>query len=160
MWEIRSDDLSADATRALVAEHLSEMLGQSPPESVHALGVAALSAPDIRFVTAWRAGELGGMGAYRRMGEHDGELKSMRTTTAARGRGLGRLLLQHLIAMARAEGITTLWLETGAGEPFAAARGLYASEGFESCGPFGDYRHDPESVFFRRDITQAHAGPA
>jgi putative acetyltransferase len=153
MWEIRDDDLTAAQTRALVAEHLAEMHGQSPPESVHAIGITALRAPEIRFVTAWRDGELGGMGAYRRMSERDAELKSMRTTAAARGQGLGRLLLEHLVRNAREEGIITLWLETGAGEPFAAARGLYASAGFEICEPFGDYLADEESVFFRRDIS-------
>lgn len=152
MWEFRNDDLSGAQTQALVAEHLAQMHGQSPPESVHALGTAALAAPGVRFVTAWRDGELGGMGAYLRLGDGDAELKSMRTTEAVRGQGLGRMLLRHLIELARQEGIRTLWLETGSTAPFAAARGLYASEGFVECAPFGDYAEDPESVFYRRDL--------
>ncbi|MGW8484582.1 GNAT family N-acetyltransferase [Microbacterium sp. NPDC055903] len=152
MWELRDDDLTDADVQALVDEHLSHMLGQTPPESVHAVGVAALRADDVRFVVARRGGELGGMGAYRRMSAGDAELKSMRTTDAVRGTGLGRLLLRHLVVAAQAEGITTLWLETGSGAPFAAARGLYRSEGFVECPPFGDYTDDPESVYFRRDL--------
>ena len=40
-----------------------------------------------------------------------------------------------------------LSLETGAQPSFAAARRLYASEGFAECPPFGDYRPDPNSTF-------------
>jgi putative acetyltransferase len=38
-------------------------------------------------------------------------------------------------------------LETGSGEPFAAAVRLYSNHGFVSCGPFGDYQPDPFSQF-------------
>lgn len=152
VWEFRDDDLTDAGVQTLVAEHLAQMHGQSPPESVHAIGVSALCAPDVRFVTAWRDGELAAMGAYRRMGGRDAEVKSMRTSESARGSGLGRALLRHLIDRARAEGITTLWLETGRTPPFAAARGLYLSEGFEECAPFGEYAEDPESVFYRRAV--------
>lgn len=152
MWEFRDDDLSGETTRSFVAAHLDQMHSQSPPESVHALGIAALNGPDVLLITAWRDGVLGGMGAYRRMGDGGAELKSMRTADDVRGQGLGRMLLHRLIESARAEGITTLWLETGSTDPFIAARGLYVSEGFAECGPFGAYREDPESSFYRRDI--------
>ncbi|WP_309129537.1 GNAT family N-acetyltransferase [Microbacterium sp.] len=152
MWEIRADDLSDPMVRAFVDEHLDDMYAQTPPASVHALGVAALRMPQVRLFTAWREGALAGMGAYVRIGPLDAEVKAMRTSIAARGRGLGRVLLNHLIAGARAERIRTLWLETGSGPKFAAARGLYEAEGFVPCPPFGDYGEDPESVFYHRDI--------
>lgn len=152
IWEFREGDADHIDVQALVSEHLAHMRGQSPPESVHAIDIAALSGSDVRFVTAWSRGVLAGMGAYRLMGGQDAELKSMRTTEAVRGQGLGRALLHHLIDRARAEGIRTLWLETGSTESFAAARGLYLSEGFSRCPPFGDYIDDPESAFFSRRI--------
>ena len=40
-----------------------------------------------------------------------------------------------------------LSLETGSWPYFAPARALYARHGFTECGPFGDYREDPNSVF-------------
>jgi hypothetical protein len=48
---------------------------------------------------------------------------------------------------ARAGGMSRLSLETGAWPYFAPARALYARHGFVECGPFGDYREDPNSVF-------------
>lgn len=152
MWEFRDDDLTGDLTRAFVADHLAQMHAQSPAESVHALDVDALRSPEITLVTAWGDDEVCGMGAYRRMPEHAAEVKSMRVAEAARGLGLGRLLLRQLIERADAEGITGLWLETGSSADFRTARGLYLSEGFVPCPPFGPYREDPESLYFRRDI--------
>jgi len=49
--------------------------------------------------------------------------------------------------VARARGYKRLSLETGTVEAFAPAQSLYASVGFEVCGPFADYREDPHSVF-------------
>ena len=63
--------------------------------------------------------------------------------------------LEALIAHARSEGLARLSLETGVQPTFIAARGLYARAGFVECGPFGDYRPDPNSVFLTIDLVQA-----
>ncbi len=55
----------------------------------------------------------------------------MRTADAALGRGVGKAMLDHLIATARATEMTRLSLETGSTEQFAAANRLYEKEGFE-----------------------------
>ena len=73
----------------------------------------------------------------------------MRTPQRLRRRGAGRALLAHIVATARERGYALLSLETGSQPQFEAARRLYASAGFEVCGPFGDYRDDPNSVFMR-----------
>ncbi len=39
---------------------------------------------------------------------------------------------------------------------FAPARTLYARNGFEVCGPFGDYVLDPHSVFMERELDAQH----
>lgn len=152
MWQIRVDDLTAPETLALVREHLAQMHGQSPACSVHALGVDALHAPGVTLYTAWHEGRLGGMAALQRLDRQNAELKSMRTSVDARGTGLGRILLRHLVEVARADGVEALWLETGSDAAFAAARGLYLSEGFAECPPFGSYAPDPLSVFMTRRI--------
>lgn len=152
MWQIRVDDLTSPETLALVREHLTQMHGQSPACSVHALGVDALRAPSVTLYTAWRDGQLGGMAALQRLNRQNAELKSMRTAADARGTGLGRILLRHLVEVARADGVAALWLETGSDDAFAAARGLYRSEGFADCPPFGSYAPDPLSVFMTRRI--------
>lgn len=152
MWHIRPDDLTGDAIRALVLEHLAHMHAQTPSESVHALDLSALQRAEVTMYSAWKGPVLGGIGALQRLDARRGELKSMRTTAEARGRGAGRALLRHLVRVARAEGITSLWLETGADDGFVAARSLYRSEGFVECGPFADYADDPLSVFMTRAL--------
>ena len=84
------------------------------------------------------------------LGPGHAELKSMRTTAAARGRGVGAALLRHVLEHARGTGLAALWLETGAEDFFAPARRLYARHGFVECAPFGRYRPDPLSVFMTR----------
>lgn len=148
--EIRVDDLSGAATQALIAHHIAGMHATSPAESVHALGIERLRDPSVTFVSAWIDGEVAGIGALSEIDAERGELKSMRVDDRFRGRGIGRAVLRHLIAMARERGMTSLWLETGTPADFAAATRLYESEGFAVCGPFGDYTDDPFSLFMTK----------
>lgn len=144
---IRVDDLSGPEVRALLEEHLRTMHSLSPPESVHALDVAALRAPDITFWTVWDEHELLGCGALKALSSRHGEIKSMRTAVAHRRRGVARAMLEHIVGEARARGYERLSLETGSMPAFEPARRLYASFGFERCAPFADYVDDPNSVF-------------
>jgi len=91
------------------------------------------------------------IGALRLNGDA-AELKSMHTRADLRGHGLGRTLLQGLMEEARALGVRRLELETGSGAEHEAARGLYASEGFSLCPPFGSYKEDPLSLFMSRSL--------
>jgi putative acetyltransferase len=76
----------------------------------------------------------------------------MRTAPAAIGRGVGRALLNLIVAEARSRDYARLSLETGSTEPFAAALRLYESEGFVPCGPFGEYQETPFTRFFTREL--------
>lgn len=58
-----------------------------------------------------------------------------------------RALVDHFVAVARERGHHRLSLENGSTPPFAPARALYASAGFEPCGPFADYPPSPSSAF-------------
>jgi putative acetyltransferase len=102
------DDLTGAEVRALVARHLAGMHAHSPPESVHALDVDGLRRPDVTFYGAWAGDELVACGALRQLDGARGELKSMRVVDRFLGRGVGRALLEHLIAVARARGLTSL----------------------------------------------------
>jgi len=150
--QIRRDDLRGPQIRALLEEHLAHMRAISPPESVHALDLERLRRPEIAFWTVWDHHELLGCGALKRLGEHDGEIKSMRTASRHQRRGVGRAMLGHIVAHARERGVQRLWLETGSTHHFLPARQLYADFGFRSCGPFADYREDPHSAFMRLDL--------
>jgi putative acetyltransferase len=141
------DDLTRPAVHRLLEEHLADMYATSPAESVHALDLDALRAPEIEFWTAWEDDELRATGALKRLSASDVELKSMRTARASRGSGVGTRMLQHLLERARAAGHRTVWLETGTQDYFAPARRLYARHGFAPCEPFGSYKPDPHSAF-------------
>ncbi|MEI7932741.1 MAG: GNAT family N-acetyltransferase [Alphaproteobacteria bacterium] len=150
--DFRLDDLSGEAIRALVSRHLSGMHEHTPAESVHALGLEKLRHSSIRLWSAWQGAGLVGMGALRRIDATNGELKSMRVADAYLGQGIGRGILDHLIADARALGMTRLWLETGSGAPFVPATALYESAGFARCAPFDYYKPDPFSVFMTKHL--------
>ena len=147
-WRIRADDLSHPASLALVERHLRGMLAASPPESVRAIGVAALRAPGVSLWTAWDGEQIAGMVALRGLADGAAEIKSMRVADAYRGRGVGKALLTHVIAQARGRGVSQLLLETGTGDEFVPAIRLYEAAGFTPCGRFADYPDDPFSRFY------------
>ena len=132
---------------ALLGEHLQGMADHSPPESVHALDVNGLKAPDITFWTMRDGKELLGCIALKQLDEKHGEIKSMRTVNAHLRKGIAAALLEHLVVEARQRSYDRLSLETGSGPGFEAAHALYRKFGFEYCGPFASYRDDPFSRF-------------
>lgn len=150
--EMRLDDLSSEATRALVRRHLAGMHAASPPESVHAFDVDALKKPGVTFWSAHVDGRVAGCCALARLDDSRGELKSMRVADEFLGKGIGRAMLDHLLREAKQRGWTSVWLETGSTPPFAPALKLYESAGFARCGPFADYVEDPFSIFMTRAI--------
>lgn len=153
--EIRVDDLRGPEIAQLLETHLAHMRAISPPESVHALDLDKLRKPDITFWTVWRGNELVGCGALRELDPYHGEIKSMHTTADARGLGIGRKMVEHILTTARERGYTRLSLETGATEDFIAARTLYQSFGFVPCPPFGDYFEDPFSAHMTLKLEKA-----
>jgi len=146
---IEIDDLTRPQVLALLNEHLTNMYELSPPESVHALDVSKLRGSDITFWTVWEDSELLGCGALKELSPTHGEVKSMRTPQKMRRRGAGRAVLTHIVGVARERAYRLLSLETGSAEAFLPAQKLYESFGFTYCGPFGDYKDDPNSVFMR-----------
>ena len=146
---IALDDPLAPDVLTLLDEHIGDMYATSPAESVHALDSQALTHPAITFWSARDAatGALLGIGALKQHDGAMGELKSMRTAAAARGRGVATAVLGAIIAEARSRGIRTLNLETGVEPYFAPARALYARHGFAPRGPFAEYTDDPNSVY-------------
>ncbi len=150
---IQRDDLTGPEIAALLQEHLTDMNAVSPPESKHALDLTALKASDISFWTLWQQQQLAGCVALKQLNTRQAEIKSMRSATAFRGQGIGKLLLHHVMTEAKSRGYQQLYLETGAMDYFAPARSLYRSFGFELCGPFAQYKDDPNSVFMCKQLT-------
>ena len=131
----------------LLHTHTTRARAETAPGSAHALDLSGLRAPEVTFWSAWEDDTVVGVGALKRLSADHGEIKSMYTAEAARGRGVGSAILRHIMAAARGHGISRVSLETGSWPYFAPARALYARHGFVECAPFGEYREDPNSVF-------------
>jgi putative acetyltransferase len=152
------DPRSADVV-ALLERHLAFAAEHSPPEDVHALDVERLTGPGITFVGAREDGVLLGVGAVKRLDDTHAELKSMHTAAEARGRGVARALLSHLVSLAADQGFERVSLETGSMAAFAPARALYAAAGFTPCPPFGDYSPSRHSTFLTRTLQPVPRPP-
>ena len=151
-WQIFEGELDRDDVRALLTQHFAEMRAGSPPEACHVLPIDGLKDPAIRFFTLREDGALLGCGALKKLSKDHGEVKSMRTADAALGRGIGKAMLDHLLATARQQGIRRISLETGSTEQFAAANRLYEKNGFERGGAFGDYPDTPWTHFYSLEL--------
>ncbi|MGH9090034.1 MAG: CTP synthase C-terminal region-related (seleno)protein [Acidimicrobiales bacterium] len=143
---IAPDDPRAGDVAALLARHLAFSREVTPPGHVHALGTEELADPTVTFYGARRGGRLVGVGALRHLDGAHGEIKSMHTAEGARRQGVGRAMVEHLIAEATARGYRRVSLETGTVAAFASARALYARAGFVPCAPFGEYTANPHSI--------------
>ncbi|MGY6634182.1 MAG: GNAT family N-acetyltransferase [Alkalilacustris sp.] len=139
----------APGARALLEQSHALMARMFPGEANHALPIAALSGPDMRFFVARAGTEVLGVGGLALRPDH-GEVKSLFTAPEARGRGVARALLSRIEQEARAHGLHWLRLETGVG--LDAAVRLYRDAGFVPCGPFGTYAADPASLFFEKRL--------
>jgi len=151
--EVSEGGLDDPSVHALLEEHLADMHATSPPESVHALDLSGLTDPGVTFWTARLDGLALGCVALKELSPTSGELKSMRTSAASRGRGVGTALLGVVLDEARRRGYREVSLETGTEEFFAPAHRLYRRHGFTECGPFGDYVLDPHSTFMTLTLS-------
>ena len=111
--------------------------------------------PAGRLLLVVEDGTVLGCGGLRPIAPGVGEIKRMYVRPEARGRGLGRQLLDALLAAAQHAGYQQVCLDTDGLMP--AAHQLYRAAGFQPCDPY------PESeipvafhnrwLFFRRDLA-------
>ncbi|MFD5393085.1 GNAT family N-acetyltransferase [Streptomyces sp. NPDC127097] len=146
------DDLSGPEIASFLDEHVQQMRSLTPLESKHALDLDSLRKPGITFWSASDGDSLVGCGAIKRLDAGHAELKSMRTRPTRQRSGVASQLLEHIIAEAQGMAFTRLSLETGAAAFFLPARRLYEKFGFQYCGPFADYKPDPNSTFMTRAL--------
>ncbi|KQR83528.1 GNAT family N-acetyltransferase [Sphingomonas sp. Leaf343] len=145
--DIRQDDPNAPHVATLLAFHLSELRAVMSGEFAFALDARGLSEPGVTFWTVWIDDALAGFGALKRLDAGHAEVKSMRADPAFLGRGVGRAMMDHIVAAARADGYARLSLETGTAASHDAAVALYHRTGFVDCPPFADYRASPHNRF-------------
>ncbi len=108
--------------------------------------------PNGRTLIATLDGRVVAGGAWRHTADGVCELKRLYVTDGARGHGLGRKLSDALAASAKAQGYTTLQLDTG--ERMTEALALYERTGFRRVAPYHLYPEDlmPHLVFMERAL--------
>ena len=106
-------------------------------------------APDGRLYILMEDGAVLGCVGLRRISDADCELKRLYLRPTARGRGLSRLLMDRVVADARAIGYSRMLLDT---LPFLrAARGLYREYGFEEIERYNDSPMD-DSIYMKLEL--------
>ena len=131
-----------------------------------ATGTAPLAALHaLCFERAWDAATLSDMlagpGAFAfvhddgfvlaRAAADEAEILTLAVRPQARGKGLGRALLQAAISKARDLGAATMFLEVGADNPHALA--LYAGLGFSKVGMRKAYYEGRDALVLRLSLT-------
>jgi len=146
-----------DDVRALVEGLNAHLLPLSPPEFQFKMTVEQMAGPDMTvFVARDEDGKAVGCGALKMHGDGVGEVKRMFTLPKIRGKRVGSVLVDAIVDLAKAKGISRLVLETGTGSGFAGAWRLYENSGFTRCGVVLDYPESEYSAFFEKRLTAAH----
>jgi GNAT superfamily N-acetyltransferase len=131
-----ADSLDVD----LSFQNFAEELEHFPTEYAPPAGAFILAEEDGHYVACI---------AVRRFSDDVGEIKRLYVAPAARGRGLGRVLVERIVAEARKLGYMSLLLDTL--PSMKEAQSLYLSLGFKATTA---YRFNPiaGSAFLRLDL--------
>ena len=121
-----------------------------PEESRHAFSVERLLKENVAFFVTRTNGEPAACGGVKIFDSEYAEVKRMYVRPTFRGLGFGKRMLKHLEDHARQHGVSLLRLETGIHQTDAIR--LYERFGFNRRGPFGEYKEDPVSVYFEKDL--------
>jgi carbonic anhydrase len=126
--------------RAYLPDVLPKIIGNGPPESI--------------FYLLEQDGQPIAMGGIRRLRDGVAEMKRVYVRDSAKGQGLGRALVERLIADARGFGYHTMFLDTA--PTLTTARALYEKLGFTAIPAYPevevpDIMH-PHWVFMARTL--------
>jgi putative acetyltransferase len=114
------------------------------------LTVEQMATPDTTVFIARDGDAVAACGALKRHDGGVGEVKRMYTRPSHRGRRIGAMIVERIEALAHAEGLARLVLETGDRHP--AAWTVYERAGFTRCGPVLDYPDSKWSVFYEKTL--------
>lgn len=143
-----------DEVREIIAALNAHLLTLSPAEFCYHMTVDEMAGPETSvFVARDDDGRVVGTGSLRREADGMAEIKRMYTLPEVRGQRVGSVLLEEIMALAAAENVTHLVLETGSPEGFAPAWRLYEKAGFTRCGAVLDYPDSEWSAFYEKHIA-------
>ena len=141
---------SEDAV-ALITELEAHLDPLYPKASRHGYSVEKLLRQGVFFFIIRDKDVLIGCGGVQFFGTEYGEIKRMYVRPQFRGLGFAKLMLNHLEDYSRRNGINVLRLETGIHQQDAIA--LYERAGFQLIAAFGDYKPDPLSRFYEKQMS-------
>lgn len=136
---------------ALVNELEADLDPLYPAASRHGYSVEKLLREGVAFFIMRDNGALIGCGGVQFFDSGYAEIKRLYVRPAFRGLGYAKLMLDHLAEYSRSNGLKLLRLETGIHQHDAI--GLYERAGFQLIPPFGDYKPDPLSRFYEKQIA-------
>ena len=147
---------ASEAARQLIAE-LDAYLGPLyPAESQHGYSIEKLIEQQVEFFVLFDDGQPAGCAGVQFFDADGpdapyGELKRMYVRDAFRGRGFGKLLLDHIEGVVVSNGVSMVRLETGIYQPEAVR--LYEKGGYHQIPPFRDYPpDDPLSLCYEKRL--------
>ncbi|MFN2477509.1 MAG: GNAT family N-acetyltransferase [Chthoniobacterales bacterium] len=146
----RADVSSATSQRLFTAmwADVDEIYGNDAPSGLELPG---MEVPRAAFVLARDRGEAVGCGAIRPFTETVAEVKRIYVVPQRRGQQIARLIMGALEQLARENGFSETRLETGLRQP--AAIRLYENLGYTRIAGFGDYKDDPLSVCYAKQLS-------
>jgi N-acetylglutamate synthase-like GNAT family acetyltransferase len=139
----KAEPTEVDAVRELFREY-AEWVGSPICFTSFERELAELPGHYAPILIAAESGQLAGCAALRKIGNGVGEMKRLYVRPAFRGGGLGRLLVDRVIAEAQTAGYRLLRLDTLPVMERAIA--LYRGIGFREIPPYGD--NPPEAICF------------
>jgi ribosomal protein S18 acetylase RimI-like enzyme len=125
---VRGDDPEARELVAAMEAWVTENFGPATPDRTSTVTAEEMVPPHGTFIVLYENGEAVGGGGLRRLGHDVAEIKRMFVRPAARGRGLGRRVLDELESAASELGYRRLRLDTAVSMTTAMA--LYRAAGY------------------------------
>ena len=156
----------ASKVSSLLIAELDAYLGPLyPKESQHGYSVEKLIDQQVEFFVLYDQGHPAGCAGVqffpgdREPDDPYGELKRMYVRKEFRGRGFGKLLMDHIEGLVASKGVSAVRLETGIYQPEATR--LYEKCGYHRIPPFRDYPpDDPLSLCYEKRLDIRRPAPA
>jgi putative acetyltransferase len=136
----------------IIKTHHDYTLSHTPACSGHAVSVETVSDTSLTYWLALEDDIAVGCIALKERIDHIGEIKTMHTLEAHRGKGIARLLMETVEKEARSRAMSELVLETGKSDEFGPSRKFYTNYGFQHCAPFDEYIGDDFSYCMRKSL--------
>lgn len=149
---LRREKLDSATASALIGALNRELSAQYPEPGVTHFNLDEEEVSPGRgiFLVARLNGVPLGCGAVRRRDPESAELKRMYVAPEARGKGVGRALLEALEAEGRRLGVGRLVLETGIRQD--AAIRLYRAAGYVTIPTLPEYQGSPVSHCMAKEL--------